>query len=88
VPVDKVDKLEERDIPSAALAQTGLPVEKLCSESVWPQDGDLGSLNAPMGVAVDLNGSIWTVNSGDNTVSQFIGLGSPTVIPLSALAGP
>ena len=35
-----------------------------------------GSLNTPVGVAVDASGSVWTTNSGSNTVSKFIGLGS------------
>ncbi|MES2393735.1 MAG: hypothetical protein V4555_19005, partial [Acidobacteriota bacterium] len=47
-----------------------------------------GTLNSPVGVAVDPSGSVWTANSGDNTVSQFIGLAQPTTTPLAALAGP
>jgi hypothetical protein len=35
-----------------------------------------GSLNSPVGVAVDTSGSVWTTNSGSNTVSKFIGLGN------------
>jgi len=48
----------------------------------------LGTLNAPAGVAVDASGNVWTANSGDNTISQFVGLGSPTRTPISVVAGP
>lgn len=48
----------------------------------------LGSLNTPIGVAIDLSGNVWTANSGDNTVSEFIGLTSPAVTPLAATVGP
>jgi len=48
----------------------------------------LGSLNVPVGVAVDSSGNVWTANSGDNTISEFVGLGSPTVTPISLSAGP
>jgi streptogramin lyase len=47
-----------------------------------------GSLNAPVGVAVDLSGDVWTANSGDNTVTQFIGLATPVTTPLVANVGP
>lgn len=43
-----------------------------------------GSLNTPVGVAVDASGSVWTTNSGDNTVSKFIGLAAPVTTPLVA----
>jgi len=57
------------------------------ASALSPSTG-LGSLNAPAGVAVDLSGNVWTANSGDNTVSEFVGLGSPTVTPISLSAGP
>jgi len=47
-----------------------------------------GSLNAPVGVAVDPSGDVWTANSGDNTVSVFIGLTSPVTTPIAANVGP
>jgi streptogramin lyase len=47
-----------------------------------------GSLNAPVGVAVDLSGDVWTADSGDNTVSVFLGLTSPVTTPLAANVGP
>lgn len=43
-----------------------------------------GSLNTPVGVAVDPSGSVWTTNSGNNTVSQFIGLAAPVSTPIAA----
>jgi streptogramin lyase len=47
-----------------------------------------GSLNAPIGVAVDPSGNVWTANSGDNSVSCFVGLTTPAVTPLAANVGP
>lgn len=47
-----------------------------------------GPLNAPVGVALDNTGSVWTANSGSNTVSKFIGLATPVVTPLAANVGP
>ena len=47
-----------------------------------------GSLNTPVGVAVDSSGSVWTTNSGDNTVSKFIGIAAPVATPLAANVGP
>jgi hypothetical protein len=36
-----------------------------------------------VGIAVDASGSVWTANSGDNTVSQFIGLATAVRTPLA-----
>jgi len=47
-----------------------------------------GSLNGPVGVAVDASGSVWTTNSGANTVSKFIGLAAPVTTPVAANVGP
>jgi DNA-binding beta-propeller fold protein YncE len=47
-----------------------------------------GALSSPVGVAIDSSGSVWTTNSGSNTVSKFIGLAVPVVTPLAANAGP
>ena len=47
-----------------------------------------GSLNTPVGVAVDPSGSVWTANSGSNTVSKFIGLATPTATPIAVKVGP
>jgi hypothetical protein len=47
-----------------------------------------GSLSSPVGVAVDSSGSVWTANSGSNTVSKFIGLAAPVTTPLAATVGP
>ena len=47
-----------------------------------------GTLNMPVGVAVDSSGSVWTANSGDNTVSKFIGLASPVTTPIAMNVGP
>jgi hypothetical protein len=47
-----------------------------------------GALNAPIGVAVDPSGCIWTANSGNNTVTQFFGLTIPATTPIAANVGP
>lgn len=57
------------------------------SAPISPSNG-FGSLNTPVGVAVDPSGSIWTADSGDNTVSIFLGLATPAVTPLSQNVGP
>ena len=49
--------------------------------------GGYNTLNTPVGVAVDSSGSVWTANSGTNTVSKFIGLAVPTATPLVANVG-
>ena len=57
------------------------------ASSSGPANG-YGSLNAPVGVAVDNSGSVWTANSGSNTVSKFIGIAVPITTPLAANVGP
>jgi sugar lactone lactonase YvrE len=68
---------------SGALAQfsyaSSLPVSPIAG---------FGSLSSPAGVAVDASGSVWTANSGSNTVSKFIGLAAPVTTPLAAIVGP
>jgi sugar lactone lactonase YvrE len=44
----------------------------------------LGSLSSPVQVAVDPSGNVWTANSGDSSVTIFVGLAAPTVTPLVA----
>jgi hypothetical protein len=48
----------------------------------------LGSLSTPTSVAIDATGSIWTTNSGNNTVSKFIGLSVPVATPVAVAVGP
>ena len=50
--------------------------------------GGFGSLNAPIGVAVDSSGAVWTANSGSNMLSKFIGIAAPVITPLAANVGP
>ena len=47
-----------------------------------------GTVDTPVGVAVDASGCVWTTNSGSNTVSKFIGLSVPVATPLAANVGP
>ena len=51
--------------------------------SVSPSVG-YGTLSTPKGIAVDESGNIWTSNSGDNSLSIFIGLAAPTLGPIAA----
>jgi streptogramin lyase len=55
--------------------------------AVSPSAG-FGSLNSPAGVAVDASGNVWTANSGDNSVSIFVGLGTAVATPLATNVGP
>ena len=43
-----------------------------------------GTISAAEGIAVDLSGNVWVANSGNNTVSELVGLGTPVVTPLQA----
>ena len=44
-----------------------------------------GALSSPSFIAVDGSGDVWVPNKGNNTVTEIIGAGVPTVQPLSAL---
>ena len=57
------------------------------ASAITPATG-YGTLNAPQGIAVDASGNVWTANSGDNSVTIFIGLGAATTTPLAANVGP
>lgn len=43
-----------------------------------------GGLSSPAGVAVDASGNVWTANSGDDSVTKFVGMAAPAVVPLAA----
>ena len=65
--------------PGGGLAQLAYGATSPTSPSTG-----FGSLNTPVGVAVDPSGSVWTTNSGDNTLTKFIGLAAPVVTPIAA----
>jgi sugar lactone lactonase YvrE len=44
-----------------------------------------GNLNAPSWIALDPSGDVWVPNQGANSVTELIGVATPTVTPLSAL---
>ncbi len=44
----------------------------------------VGSLNIPVSVAIDGAGNLWTTDAGDNTVTEFVGLATPTITPMVA----
>lgn len=68
---------------SGALAQFSYSL----TSPISPSAG-YGSLSSPVSVVIDSSGSVWTTNSGSNTVSKFIGLAAPVTTPLAATAGP
>jgi len=47
-----------------------------------------GSLSSPAGIAVDASGNVWTANTGDNSVTIFVGLATPVITPIAANVGP
>lgn len=53
-----------------------------CGAADSALSGTIGSLHGPMGIAVDNN--VWTSNSADDSVTKFVGLTSPVVVPLAA----
>jgi sugar lactone lactonase YvrE len=63
-------------------------ISPIASAATGPAATSVGSLNTPTGVAIDASGSIWTANTGDNSVSEFIGLAAPVVTPLALTVGP
>ena len=44
-----------------------------------------GNLNTPSWIAIDASGDVWVPNKGANSVTELIGVATPTVTPLSAL---
>lgn len=75
VAVDNAVAWAVNSVPNGGLSQIG---------SLFAPAGGFGSLDTPMGVAVDASGCVWTTNSGSNTVSKFIGLAQPVVTPIAA----
>ncbi len=63
---------------------TGSLSEIAANGTVLSPASGFGALNAPSGVAVDASGNLWTANAGDNSVTQFVGLGTPAVTPVIA----
>ena len=46
------------------------------------------TVNTPAGVAVDASGNVWVTNSGENTVSKYVGIAAAVKVPLAANVGP
>jgi len=44
-----------------------------------------GNLNTPSWIAIDASGDVWVPNQSANSVTELIGVATPTVTPLSAL---
>jgi streptogramin lyase len=47
-----------------------------------------GTLSTPIGVAVDGSGNVWTTDSGDNSVTEFVGIATPVTTPKVTRSGP
>jgi sugar lactone lactonase YvrE len=60
----------------------GCTSESCNGQSFAPAGADM---NAPYGIAVDASGNVWITNSGNNSVSEFIGLAAPTGVPSQCL---
>jgi DNA-binding beta-propeller fold protein YncE len=43
-------------------------------------------LSTPSALAVDTSGNLWVANSGNSTVTVFVGAADPVVTPLSVAA--
>lgn len=68
----------------AFIANNGAVFEYDISGTALSPAAGFGSLSTPQGVAVDPSGNVWTSNSGDNSLSVFIGLAAATVTPIAA----
>jgi len=57
---------------------------KSTGTAVSPSTGYTAGLNLSLRIAVDGSGNIWVPNSNLNTVTEFVGAGSPVVTPIVA----
>jgi streptogramin lyase len=46
--------------------------------------GYLGTVDAPVGIAIDGSGNVWIANQGNGTLTEFIGAGTPVITPIAA----
>ena len=51
---------------------------------ISPSTGYQAGLNISLRIAVDGSGNVWVTNATLNTVTQFVGAGSPLVTPIVA----
>ena len=74
----------------AANCQTSGSISELTFGQLTPLSpaSGLGTFNSPCSIAVDASGSLWTANSGDDSVSEIVGIATPAIVPLAANAGP
>ena len=52
--------------------------------AISPSTGYQAGLNISLRIAVDGSGNVWVTNATLNTVTQFVGAGSPLVTPIVA----
>jgi len=58
---------------AGATASSSLPVQGY---------GVDAALHEPYGLAIDASGGVWVSNSSADTLTEFVGLGSPVKTPL------
>jgi sugar lactone lactonase YvrE len=92
IATDGVSAWVANSIASGSLAQLAYGSATAASPAAGFHAADtqnsVAALNTPVGVAVDASGNVWTANSGDNTVTKFVGLAAPVKTPLAANVGP
>ena len=42
-----------------------------------------GGLSTPTGLAIDNSGNVWVTNTGDSSLTEFVGAAAPVVTPLA-----
>jgi len=52
--------------------------------AISPSTGYQAGLNISLSLAIDGSGNVWTTNTNLNTVTEFVGAGSPVVTPIVA----
>ena len=62
----------------SVFANTGTPVSTTAYVG-----GSGGNLSTPTSVSIDPSGNLWIANSGNSTVTEVLGVATPTVAPLS-----
>ena len=65
-----------RPIPTAILASS-----TTAGTAISPSTGYQAGLNLSLRIAVDGSGNVWVTNASLNSITEFVGAGSPVVTP-------
>ncbi|MDB5974942.1 MAG: repeat containing protein [Nevskia sp.] len=65
------------ELSPAGVALSPAPLSPSTAPSGYTGPG----LAQPYGIAIDASGNVWVANSGNNSVTEFIGLATPVVTP-------